>query len=62
MIVLFSEIDWDTEIDGENTSVDLPKAVKMLVDNDTDLENEGADVLSDMYGWCVNSFNYNIIN
>lgn len=59
MKVRFLNIVWDT--DGEQ--VDLPTDVTL----DTDLENEedvqyrGADVLSDTYGWCVESFNYEIV-
>jgi len=59
MKVRFFNIDWDT--DGEE--VDLPlEAYAPNVDNDIDLENDGADVLSDKYGWCVNSFSYEILS
>ena len=59
MKVRFFNIDWDT--DGEE--VDLPlEAYVPNVDDDIDLENDGADVLSDKYGWCVNSFSYEILS
>ena len=57
MKVLFSNIEWDT--DGEE-NLDLPESVILEVDSTTDLENEGADVLSDKYGYCVFSFDFTI--
>lgn len=54
--VVFTEIDWDC-----STRNQLPKTVKMDVDINADIEEEGADLLSDEYGWCVNSFYYDII-
>lgn len=54
MKVRFFDIDWDT--DGETE--DLPTETTLEVDDDLDICEEGADVLSDTYGWCVNSFNY----
>ncbi len=53
-IVLHS-IKWDKE--GEK--VDLPKAViipKEMFEADHDFNENGADFLSDRYGWCVKSF------
>lgn len=49
-------IVWDT--DGED--VDLPSEVTLEVSEDTDLENEIADILSDKYGWCVLSVDYSV--
>ena len=46
------DIDWDT--DGED--VDLPSEVIVEIDDDQDIVYDGADALSDQYGWCVNSF------
>lgn len=57
MLVRFSDIVWDT--DGE--SVDLPTTVELEGDSDIDLEDEGADVLSDEFGWCVASFAYEVL-
>lgn len=57
MKVQFSEIKWDT--DGEK--VDLPSEVILDVENGLDVENEGADVLSDKYGWCVESFDFEVL-
>ena len=57
MIVKFYNISWDT--DGE--SVDIPNEVKLDVDLSSDeIEYYGADELSDKYGWCVNSFQFEI--
>jgi len=49
-----TEIDWDT--DGEN--VELPTEVTFEMDDDADPSLEGADVISDKYGWCINSFQF----
>ena len=59
MIVAFSNIDWDT--DGQ-ANADLPKEVNMEVDDNIDIGFQGADVLSDKYGYCVFGFHYEIID
>ena len=50
----FYNIDWDT--DGEE--IDLPTDVILTVDVDVKVSLEGADLLSDEYGFCVNSFSF----
>ena len=53
--VVFSSIKWDT--DGEK--VKLPKAIavpKGAFEKDFDFDSDGADFLSNHYGWCVKSF------
>jgi len=57
MKIRFLEIKWDT--DGE--SVQLPDEVVLTVGDDVDVDLEGADVLSDEYGWCVFSFNWELV-
>jgi len=55
--VIFHNIKWDT--DGQKT--ELPKAVaapKELFEGDFDFAMQGADFLSDQYGWCVKSFEF----
>lgn len=54
--VRFSNIKWDT--DGADT--DLPETVVIDVsfDDETELSIEGADILSDEYGYCVLSFDF----
>ena len=55
--VIFHNIKWDT--DGQKT--ELPKAVaapKELFEEDYDFSLEGADFLSDNFGWCVKSFSF----
>lgn len=47
------DIDWDT--DGEE--VDLPKTIRRMVHQEYIPDNL-ADLLSNEYGWCVNSLNY----
>jgi hypothetical protein len=54
MKVRFYDIDWDTD----GYAVDLPSETTLEVDDDLELSTQGADVLSDKYGWCVNSFNF----
>ena len=56
-----TEIDWDT--DGlDPQELNLPTEVPIDRDKYHDIngnkleEDEIADVLSDIYGWCVNSF------
>ena len=58
-LYIFTNIDYDT--DGED--VDLPKELWFKVeDPDFDPESEGADLISDKTGWCVNSFAFEIFN
>lgn len=57
MLVKFSNIRWDT--DGE--AIKLPNTTILVVDDDIDLDTQGADVLSDKFGWCVFSFEYEIV-
>ena len=57
MKIRLYNIDWDT--DGED--IDLPQDVIREVENDFDIINDGADLLSDEYGWCVFGFDYEIL-
>ena len=50
----FFDIEWDT--DGEKVS--LPKKVLLTVGKGFKPENEGADLLSDNYGWFVKGFKF----
>ena len=52
--VNFYNINWDT--DGEN--INLPTDIILTVDEDVEVSLEGADLLSDEYGFCVNSFSF----
>jgi hypothetical protein len=56
--VRFSSIVWDTEGEKE---LGLPTECILDVDAGLDLEQVGADVLSDAYGWCVQSFDYEVV-
>lgn len=58
MLVRFFNIQWDT--DGED--VNLPDDTQMIVDNDINLDLEGADQLSDKFGYCVNSFEFEVLD
>jgi hypothetical protein len=55
MLVKFYDIQWDT--DGED--VDLPREAIMAVDGDPAMD--GADALSNWYGWCVEGFSYAVL-
>jgi hypothetical protein len=57
MQVRFSNIVWDT--DGEK--VDLPQEAVLNVPDGTDLAEEGADFLSDRFGWLVESCSFAIL-
>jgi hypothetical protein len=53
----FYDIDWDTDGQGP----DLPKSVVLEVEPEVagqGIAIVGADVLSDKFGWCVNSFQW----
>jgi hypothetical protein len=57
MRVQFSSIVWDT--DGQH--VNLPQQVVLDVPAGTDLEEEGANLLSDAYGWLVESCSFTVL-
>jgi hypothetical protein len=58
MKVHFYNIDFDTD----NQEVfDLPTELTLEVDSDVDVSLEGADYISDETGFCVNSFNFEIL-
>ena len=66
--VRFYNIDWDTSDDNYDDELEpeLPKEIKLIVDPDGDpipdyLNERGADILSDHEGFCVNSFEYEIV-
>lgn len=58
-----TEIQWDT--DGDKKLFEsLPKEVEITLDDYTEgdyLDDELADTLSDFYGFCVEGYNYEII-
>jgi hypothetical protein len=65
MIVRFFDIQWDTsdeEIEKLRTPEEcgLPSEATFNVDDDLDLEDEGADALSDRYGFCVLGCSYEV--
>jgi hypothetical protein len=64
MKVRFYNIQWDTTDDDhpKGQDVDLPNEITLDVDEDTELTTEGADVLSDKYGWCVFGFDYEVFD
>jgi hypothetical protein len=57
MRIKVTNIVYDT--DGE--SVDLPSEMIVNVDGIIDIDQEIADAISDKTGWCVGSYNYEIL-
>jgi len=59
-LVHFSEIDWDVdELEPGESAPELPpREVTLTVADDLDVAGEGADFLSDHYGWCVLGFQF----
>ena len=47
-------INWDTD----NEDVELPTEVFFDADSDIDVSAEGANIISDKHGWCINSFDF----
>jgi hypothetical protein len=56
------DIDWDTSdeeapqgrsLGNGPDEVDLPREVTIEVPDDTDIDEEIADILSDKYGWLI---------
>lgn len=64
MKVRFFDIAWDVEDDCFDDEVELDLPDEIVVDdvfNDADLELEGADLLSNEVGFCVLSFDFEIL-
>ena len=63
MKVKITDIVYDTESDGviyDATELGLPTELEIELVGDNDIESEIADVISDLTGWCVQGFNYEI--
>lgn len=56
-LIHFTDIIWET--DGED--IVLPSHTWRHVDDDLDLNEYGAEYLTDIYGWLIKSFNFEII-
>jgi hypothetical protein len=64
MTIHVTDIDWDTTDEGgeplpkkEVRKLKLPKEVVIELDDDgRDLDEQVADILSDKYEFCINSF------
>ena len=68
MKIKVTDIVYDTDDgwaqDGLGISVEelqLPNEMIVEVDGIIDIESEIADVISDTTGWCVSSYNYEIL-
>jgi len=62
MKIKVTDIVYDTESDGAvHTDLDLPTEMILEIDNDCDVEDEIADIISNKTGWCVEGYNYEIL-
>lgn len=57
------DIDYDIDYDvddttGEEAEYDLPSELVIVLDDDDNIIDDGANIISDITGWCVNSFKY----
>lgn len=66
MKVRFFDIDWDLEDLNNREKKEvlsyLPTQPIIEVDDDVDINEEGADILADHYGYCVYDFDYEIVD
>lgn len=59
-----TNISWDMEVDGiEQTDIVLPRSTSIIVkqDEDEDAETIICEYLSNKYGFCINSFEYELV-
>jgi hypothetical protein len=64
MKAIVTDIVYDTESDGviyDVTELGLPTELEIELVGDNDVESEIADAISDLTGWCVEGFNYEIV-
>ena len=54
MLMRFSNIEWD--VDCREDLKTLPSEVVLEVEDDFDADEDGADLLSDNFGYCVKGF------
>jgi len=53
---------YNIDLDSDNQKIfNLPTELILEVDSDIDVSLEGADYISDETGFCVNSFNFEIL-
>lgn len=57
--ICFSNIKWDADPISMKR---LPKTIEMKVEIDCDIDLEGADLLSDKFGFCVHTFEWENIS
>lgn len=56
MLIRFYDIEWDVE-----KLRTLPTETVLEVEDDCEVSMEGADVLSDKYGYCVHGFEFEVL-
>jgi hypothetical protein len=65
MKIKVTDIVYDTDIDDDSSQFvlnsDLPSEMIVEVDGIIDIDQEIADAISDLTGWCVGSYNYEIV-
>lgn len=59
MKVLCYNIQWD--LDEDEDEVILPETMEICLPDDVNPSIEGADHLSDLTGFCVKSFNFEVL-
>jgi hypothetical protein len=64
--VRFFDIEWDTgdedlDEDPSPSECGLPSECVVEVEDDLDLDEEGADALSERYGFCVSRCSFEVI-
>ena len=57
MKVSFYDINWETD----DQEIDISEPIILEVDDDVDIEQEGAEILSNETGYLVNSFMFEIL-
>ena len=62
MKIRFSHIEWDLD-DCDDEEVALPSEMTIEFDDSMELTDEAlADALSDVSGWCVKSFDWEVVD
>lgn len=65
MKVRFFDIEWDLDDLNKRERKEvlsyLPTNPIIEVDDNMDINEEGADILADTYGYCVHDFDYEIL-
>ena len=62
MKIRFSHIEWDTD-DCDDEEIALPSEMDIALDDSMELDDDAlADILSDVMGFCVKSFDWEVVD